>query len=379
MSGHPNPDALLEEIAPLLPALPGAPQRIRLLQLIERFAENCIKRAAQLGPLVLDPEVEAQARRLKNRVLFVCGAHRSGTTLTNQLLDGHSALAVLPSEGTYYTSLRRRVLEQGVEVLQAEWIQRLIDPNLAPHFKLGRTSERYIELTRAHGAFMRLTHDHEELAPHTALLLAWAYVFRGTLEGIEWLVEKTPGNERYTKQLASRVKEARFVHVLRDPRAIYASQLQLGKRHKFTLNRGNVLEGIRRSLVLSIDNPKTFRERYLVLRYEDLAADPRKALEPVFVHLHIGFEPICTVQTEAGLPAQHNSSFARPEGVFKESSTGPQLPRDELEYLSAWTGRAARRASYVLPPLSCARAAARRAELVLRWALARLASSRTAR
>jgi len=40
------------------------------------------------------------------RPVFICGHHRTATTLMRQLLDGHPELLVLPSEGTYLTSFR---------------------------------------------------------------------------------------------------------------------------------------------------------------------------------------------------------------------------------------------------------------------------------
>jgi hypothetical protein len=68
------------------------------------------------------------------RPVFICGAHRSGTTLMQSLLDGHPELIVLPSEGTYLTSFayaaRERPSVGDVDRFIAEWIARLIDPIL---------------------------------------------------------------------------------------------------------------------------------------------------------------------------------------------------------------------------------------------------------
>lgn len=308
---------------------------------------------------MLDQATLAEATRLKHRVVFVCGAHRSGTTLVNQLLDGHSALAVLPTEGTYYTSLRRRVVAGGERELQREWIERLVDPNLGPSFKLGMSAERYVELARAQAAFSGLTRDQGELGPHVALLLAWAYLFHGRLEPIAWLVEKTPGNERYAPQLTGRVHGAKFLHVLRDPRAIYASQLELAKKYAFEVNRGSVLEAIRRSFVLARENAARLGERYRVLRYEELVAERTGTMSGVLAWLGLSAEAINEVQSEAGIAAPHNSSFARP-GV------GGELNAAEKERVVAWVGEAA--GAYAMERMTAWRIAWRRLEVAVRWA-----------
>ena len=138
----------------------------------------------------------------------------------------------------------------------------MIDPNLGPHFKLGRAARDYVDFVRTLVAFREVVRrhasHHRRLAPHTALLLSWAYVQGGRrLDGIQWLVEKTPSNERHADTLAAHFRQARFLHVVRDPRAIYRSHLRLGELYPtIQLNRGRVLEGIRTSFASARSGPR---------------------------------------------------------------------------------------------------------------------------
>ena len=96
----------------------------------------------------LEPSAEERAGALAwlLRPVFICGHHRSGTTLLQSLLDGHPQLLTLPNEGTYFTSFayaaRAAPSTADLETFAARWIERFVDPNFAPHFRLGRSDAR---------------------------------------------------------------------------------------------------------------------------------------------------------------------------------------------------------------------------------------------
>lgn len=367
----------MKDVEAHLSPCPADRSRASLLEALGRFADACVQLAQEEGPLPLAPSVTETARWLGQRILFICGAHRSGTTLSTQLLDGHQELGVLPSEGTYLTSLHSQVEALGPAPFRSEWIKRCVGPNLGPHFKLGLEPRPYVDLARAHAAFSRLVASdlgHGCLSPHTAMLLAWAYVSRsGDLEGLSWLVEKTPLNERHARTIAGHVRQARFLHVLRDPRWIFASQLRLIDRHpSVRLNRARILHNIRRSFSLAHENSLDLgATRYWVLKYEDLVADPEVSLTPIFRGLGVAsLDPELLTPTEAGLPAPSNSSYQRVSGrVFRDSATGePNLTNADLEVLLAWVGpRAPGRFGYVLPRLGPQRRAARGVQVLFDW------------
>lgn len=368
-------NALLTQIEGLLPSTPKDPHRTQLLRLLRAFSARCLEEARSLGPIRLGADIEAHVRRLADRVVFICGAPRSGTSLTRALLDDRPGLAVLPSEGTFVSGLGVQVRLHGVGALWEEWIRRLIDPNLGPHLKLGKSPGNYVDFARALAAFWNVVQrdvpHHGDLGPHTAVLLTWAYVHhRRSLENVQWLVEKTPGNERHAEILAERFREARFIHVVRDPRAIYRSHVRLGELYpSIRLNRGRVLEGIRTSFVSARRSPLHLgSSRYFLLRYEDLVADAGRVLHPILSAL--GIDPGgAWVPTEAGRPLPSNSSFDRASsGVYRQSAAQrPELAPAELERLTAWVAPATRNFGYALAPLSTRRRLARQADVVARW------------
>lgn len=138
------------------PRLEGSPSRA-LSSAARRWSERVWDSALEAGPLHLDASDIARGLRMIEAPIFICGAHRSGTTLLRNLLDDHPAISLLPSEGTFFTNLepalRRQPLESWLPWMGMEWLRRLANPvNQAPYWLLGRTSEErspYIDFARS--------------------------------------------------------------------------------------------------------------------------------------------------------------------------------------------------------------------------------------
>src|ERR1019366_2188590 len=88
--------------------------------------------AEAAGPIELGQAEVSRGLEVAHRPIFVCGVHRSGTTLVRDLLDSHPALAVLPSEGTFFTNFERHLQrlrpERWLPFLACEWVRRLANP-----------------------------------------------------------------------------------------------------------------------------------------------------------------------------------------------------------------------------------------------------------
>ncbi len=72
-----------------------------LLTLAREWSEAVWIEAERLGPFSINQAQTSHGIEVAMRPVFVCGVHRSGTTLVRDLIDGHPALSVLPSEGSF--------------------------------------------------------------------------------------------------------------------------------------------------------------------------------------------------------------------------------------------------------------------------------------
>lgn len=343
-----------QALASLLPTGDARCDRARLLGELSAYAMSCVAEAQRRGHVVPDAGEIARARVWLWRPVFLCGHHRSGTTLLHGLLDGHPDLLVLPSEGTYFTSFRyvtgERPSVRHLEKFIAEWISRLVDPNFEPHFRLGRsdeTSQPYVELARRffgwHAA-LRTT------APGSfAPLLALVAAFKGAMNAPDpsrW-AEKTPLNEHHVRKLAA-FTEARFIHSVRHPDTTLASLRELYRGHsRDEFDADKHARAIADSLRLAHVNQQRFDARYLVVRYENLANATAHEMERVRSFLELAPNASLDTPTAGGSPLRSNSSFDRGDaGVVNRARAAVPAPAADLGAISVFAGDAARVLGY---------------------------------
>jgi Sulfotransferase family len=372
MGGHyklgvmsPSPDWSRREdaIAARLAAADRAAQRDRMLAELAGYAGDVV--AAARRNAAADPTQELAARYASwlVRPVFICGHHRSGTTLMQELLDAHPELLVLPSEGTFFASFgyaaRATPAARDVDRFITEWVCRLIDPNQEPHFKLGRSndvSNPYLGFASRLLAWHRsLQRQLPELAPF-ALLLALVAAFKDSAAADSvprmW-VEKTPLNESHVARFAA-FREALFIHVVRNPNDALASLLETYRTSGVAVPDGaaHACE-LGRSFRLATENARRLPRRYLVVRYEDLADRPAEEMERVRAFLGISPSASLAVPTVVGRAVRPNSAFDRGEaGVVRAARRAAELSAADARLVGALAGAEAAAFGYQLAPVS---------------------------
>jgi hypothetical protein len=145
-----------------------------------------------------------------------------------------------------------------------------------------------------------LASDRSERAVLDTLLHLYAERRGKTVIG-----EKTPAHVRHGDTLLRWYPAGRIIHMLRDPRAIYVSDLRRRRHYPGSapyrvLNR--IPGGLAAVLLVQTtiawlesvarlrDNGRRHAGRYLVVRFEDLVTDPRATVERVCRFVGIPFE-----------------------------------------------------------------------------------------
>jgi hypothetical protein len=337
-----------------------------------RWAAAVWAAASEAGPVELGRDEVARGFDVARRPVFICGAHRSGTTLVRDMLDNHPALAVLPAEGTFFTNLESRLQRQPrirwLQVLGCEWLCRLANPiHQAPYWLLGLSAANrspYVDFARALMAWWPLAEQRMSPTVSSWPLVAVALAYAHCTSGIgansvlrRW-VEKTPTNERFLKQLRSEFPDAKLVHVVRHPFAVYAShkyeKQQMGRMFR---NAKRVLRDLGMSYQVALEKSGNQEsDQYLLIRYEDLLESTHTMVEKLAAFLKIEPLPILTQPTAAGLPAPSNSSFTT-EAVPGCLNSAHQrwtttLTLADRERLTALVGESAALLGYELPPMA---------------------------
>ncbi|WP_214070820.1 sulfotransferase [Mucilaginibacter sp. dw_454] len=285
-----------------------------LLYVTLQWSELVWREAEGLGPMKLSETQIASGLALRHRPVFVCGVHRSGTTLVQNLLDGHPQLTVLPSEGTFYTNLelklKRLPTNQWPQYLGTEWLRRLVNPiNQPPYWLLGKTDEitsPYIDFARYVLAWwQQLSHAEGTQWPHSAIILAYASCIN-KLTAAAW-VDKTPTNERFLNRIWAEFPEAKIVHVVREPIATLTSR----KAMEPGVTLRNALRYLNISYQVAADTAIVNDLRFFLLRYESLCDNPDETIRKLADFLNIDETPQLKQATTAGMPTQANSSFKK--------------------------------------------------------------------
>ncbi|MEL6739344.1 MAG: sulfotransferase [Planctomycetota bacterium] len=195
---------------------------------------------------------------------FVVGSPRSGTTLLQSMLMRAPGVTIPPETHFMNITWQRRGKMPDLRT-DAGW-ERAVTAVRA------RTVQDEIELSDA--SFDRRV----ESCPRTYadLLRAWLDAI-GDHEGARVVGEKSPGHTAFVTELAAAMPGAKFIHIVRDPRDVVLSQ-------KEVFGRPAILSALRWRLDLRHHHDAERllpRDRYRLVKYEDLVADPESAIRPL--------------------------------------------------------------------------------------------------
>jgi hypothetical protein len=194
--------------------------------------------------------------------IFLAGADRSGIGLLGELLERHPRIA-MTRRTDFWTRYRGRFgdlrrpenVDRCLRVMAADRRMKVFEP------------------------------DRDRLLADLATTTTYAKLFeslqRQRMERMgkaRW-GDKSLGSERHAEWILRSFPTARMIHVIRDPRDRYVSQ----KCHR-SVGRGGVGAGAAiwlRSVRLAERNARRHPDRYLIVRYESLVADPEGILRGV--------------------------------------------------------------------------------------------------
>lgn len=346
-----------------------------LLRTLADVADELWRQSETLPAPYVPAERAAAAEALARRPVFVVGYYKSGTTLLLNLLDGHPDLVALPGESKHFTGLARQLgaltAAERVRRLHGEWIRRLLSPaGLPPFWALGEPWDAevdpYLLFSRHLVAFAQQRAEQD-------LLAAVAQALAATTGGAPRLwVEKTPTHELHVRAIRAAYPEARFVHIVRDPRSVAAALRRYGSQEHIVDSLTAASE-LARSFAVA-DRERLASDDYLVVRYEGLTESPEASMSTIASFLGIRDDPILLTPTVGGRPATANASTRerRVVGTIRRlSAADAALPGHLAAAIAAVAGAEARRLGYSVPRGSRPLRLALRAELWRRYRLRR--------
>ena len=254
-----------------------------------------------------------RTNRPEPEAIFIVGVSRSGTTLMRRILDKHSRIGIatenhylghlLAWEGARYYF--RRVGDLRRDAAVRELVELIYSGELQRRSRLRELSPYWRWLTskvpRADIEAYLLASDRTERGVFEAFLRIYA-----DRRGKAVMGEKTPAHLAHVETLLDWFPDARVIHCMRDPRAIYVSELRrrgaqaVGFPYRQLVMVPPLLERFVLLQVVwawagAVHRHRTLRrlypDRYRLVRFEDVVTAPDPTMEDVCGFLGIELEP----------------------------------------------------------------------------------------
>jgi hypothetical protein len=209
------------------------------------------------------------------RYFFVCGAQKSGTTWFQRLLDAHPAL-ICSGEGHFIRRVAR------------------------PMFEVIRQYNEHLQIVAKNVYEGKPYYDEIELQELARVIREFiiSRMSKRIKPGAVAIGDKTPRYVDTLRELRLFFPEARFLHIVRDPRDVVVSVLHQAWRAGYSdaLTTGSQMQienaaGAARVWLRAQEHFADFAEDYpdqcLEVRYEDLCLSPHGTMERTFGFLGV--------------------------------------------------------------------------------------------
>lgn len=210
------------------------------------------------------------------RHLFIGGCSRSGTTLLGAMLGSHPDLICTP-ESHFKIELLRQLWPNVNQIDTENLLQ-----NLTKHWRF-----KLWGLTDSPAALAKMVNGRG----YGDLLnaVSYAYARSRNKPNVETWIDHTPENISYTNSLLRIYPNAKFVHIVRDGRAVASSILPLD------WGPNTIIKAARwwmrmTSFGLAAEGSLT-NEQIIRVKYEELIASPERVIRRLCRFLELDFDP----------------------------------------------------------------------------------------
>jgi hypothetical protein len=239
--------------------------------------------------------------------VFIAGPERSGTSLIYALLASHPNIAM-----SRRTNMWTHYYNQYGDISKTENFERCLSMMM-----------RYKRLHKLNPDPERVRHEFMQGKRTYARLFALLEEhFAEQLDKPRW-GDKSLNTERYTDLIFAAYPGARIIHMVRDPRDRYASSLKRWKVSRSGIGGATALWLT--TIGLAERNQARFPEQYMIIRYEDLVAQPEKKLREIctFIDEEYVSEMLSMQGAKQFRDKGGNSSYgSREPGKISASSVG---------------------------------------------------------
>ena len=242
---------------------------------------------------------------LKNPI-FICGHRKSGTTMLASLFDNHDDLLVYPSDSMFFYKVFPACLNLKKKDNIKLVLENCIKDTLNYEIKnIGKKS--LFDVDKISKEFLNEMSKRDNSPKSLLLSLINAYSKSCKKKRWKMWVEKTTSSEFYATEIVNWFPNAKFIHLVRDPRDNFAS-LKSGWEERYK-NQEEDIKGLLQSLIdrggmgmrVALYNQSVLGEKkYKIIKFEDLTTKTDKIIKKLTSFLNIKFSESLLIPTMNG-------------------------------------------------------------------------------
>ncbi|MBM3765549.1 MAG: sulfotransferase [Acidobacteria bacterium] len=216
--------------------------------------------------------------------VFVVGAPRSGTTMLRVVLDRHPQIAMWPGESAFFRRVydRRETFGDPSDLRNREHIVNA-----------------YLAIEPMHRLKIDLSTLKERMLAEGS---TWPALFGSmirhyaTIQGKLYGGEKTPAHVHRIDTLRAWFPGCAIIHIVRDPRDVVSSLVRMPWSNRSVLFAARTWKNSNIA-----GQAASGADDYLLVKYEELAANPELALNKICRHLGVAYDSLL-LKPKEGVP-----------------------------------------------------------------------------
>lgn len=231
--------------------------------------------------------------------VFICGAHKSGSSLLRSLFYAHPEVGVVPIEShspilfgcPSINPMRSQIGHQ-----RGAQTEKKIRTHIQSYFESkSKLSDAKIltgEKEQLFSEIDKIKFNYSDTSLNDFYKILINHLSHQD-SGFNTILEKSVTNSEQAMNLKSIFPKAKFIHIIRNP---YSNLVSL-RKYNTSINKGPFLQKLMELLRLDYyflqKNRLLLNGSYFTVRYEDLVKDTRKVLEKIFHHIQLPFREEC--------------------------------------------------------------------------------------
>lgn len=268
-------------------------------------------------------------KQLSCQPFFIVGSGRSGNTLVRRMLMAGEEVSIPPESYILPRAARKFLM---YNYLPWNELAALIVAEFESHPEFSHWQLPLLQVQLK----ARALKGKERSFANIIDLVFQQYAIQQHMKKLPW-GDKTPGNALFLDHICSAFPEAKYIHLIRDPRAVFASYVSSGILPATTIAEKNDI------ITLWLDSHQKIEKckrqfdsnQFIEVHYESLVKQPELQLKTICQHLNIQFKQTMLdywqKKPDGDMQAlQHHANTANPVSDSSLNKWRELVSHDEL-------------------------------------------------